>query len=291
MPRPRALLPSLLIAAICLILAAQRPDVVAQSAGFGLQFNGTNQYVTFGPALGLGASTFTLELWFKRTAAGVATSTGTGGVTNAIPLLTKGRGEAEGSNVDMNYFLGIDAASARLVADFEEGPSTGGTLGLNHPVTGNTAVQLNIWYHAAATYDGQTWKLYLNGVEDGTATLPVARPPRSDSIQHAGIGTAMTSTGAAAGFFAGVVDEARIWNVARSAAQIQSTRLQEVTSAPNLIGRWGMNEGSNTTLGDSSGSNVTGTLMNGAAWVAGIAFDTTPPVTPQNVSALSLIHI
>jgi len=285
MPRPRALVSSLLIAAICLILAAQRPGVVAQSAGFGLQFNGTNQYVTFGPAPGLGASTFTLELWFKRTAAGVATSTGTGGVTNAIPLLTKGRGEAEGSNVDMNYFLGVDASTARLVADFEEGPSAGGTLGLNHPITGTTVISNNIWYHAAATYDGQTWKLYLNGVEDGSLTLPAPRPPRFDSIQHGGIGTAMTSTGAAAGFFAGVVDEARVWNVARSAAQIQSTRLQEVTSAPNLIGRWGMNEGSGTSLTDSSGSNPNGTLTNGVTWVAGMTFDITPPVTPQNVSA------
>ena len=47
--------------------------------------------------------------------------------------------------------------------------------------------------------------------------------PRSDSIQHAGIGTAMTSTGVAAGFFQGTLDEVRIWNVARSAADIQAT--------------------------------------------------------------------
>ena len=75
-----------------------------------LQFNGTSQYVTFGAAPGLGASTFTLETWFKRTGAGVGTSTGCGGIASAIPLITKGRAEAESSNVDMNYFLGIDAA-------------------------------------------------------------------------------------------------------------------------------------------------------------------------------------
>ena len=80
-----------------------------------VSFNGTNQYVTFGPAPGLGASTLTLEAWFKRAGAGVATSTGSGGVT-AEPLLTKGRAEAEGSNVDMNYFLGIDGSRRVLVA-------------------------------------------------------------------------------------------------------------------------------------------------------------------------------
>src|SRR6266487_6192624 len=77
----------------------------AAPAGTALQFNGSSQYVTFGAAPGLGTSTFTLETWFKRTGAGVGTTTGSGGVT-AIPLVTKGRAEAEGSNVDMNYFLG-----------------------------------------------------------------------------------------------------------------------------------------------------------------------------------------
>lgn len=76
-----------------------------------LQFNGSSQYVTFGAAPGLGAATFTLETWFKRTGAGVGTSTGSGGIASAIPLVTKGRAEAEGSNVDMNYFLGIDTAT------------------------------------------------------------------------------------------------------------------------------------------------------------------------------------
>src|SRR6266498_3003988 len=176
----------------------------ADTAGTALQFNGSSQYVTFGAAPGLGAATFTLETWFKRTGAGVGITTGGGGIASAVPLVTKGRAEAEASNVDMNYFLGIDATTGKLVADFEEGPSTGGTLGLNHPVTGTTAIPINInlWHHAAVTYDGQTWKLYLDGVLDGTLTLPAARPPRSDSIQHAAPATAMNSTGVAAGFFA-----------------------------------------------------------------------------------------
>src|SRR2546428_2356758 len=62
---------------------------------------------TFGAAPGLGVSAFTLETWFMRTGTGTSTTTGTGGIADAIPLLTKGRAESEGSNVDMNYFLGI----------------------------------------------------------------------------------------------------------------------------------------------------------------------------------------
>ena len=182
-------------------------------------------------------------------------------------MLTKGRGQADGSNTDMNYFLGIDAASGRLVADFEEG--TGGTtLGLNHPITGTTVVTSNVWHHAAATYDG-TWRLYLDGVADGS--LAVSRPPRSDSIQHAALGSALTSTGAAAGFFAGVIDEARVWNVARSVAQIGATKDVELTTATSgLLGRWSLNEASGTTAANSAGTaNVNGTLVGSPTRVAG----------------------
>ena len=49
----------------------------------------------------------------------------------------------------------------------------------------------------------------------------------------------MTSTGAAAGFFDGTLDEARIWNVARSGAQILSGRDQQISTATGLVGRWG----------------------------------------------------
>ena len=62
----------------------------------------------------------------------------------------------------MNYILGVIPASGVLAADFEEG-ATGTSPGLNHPVTGRTAVTPNVWHHAAVTYDGANWQLYLDG--------------------------------------------------------------------------------------------------------------------------------
>lgn len=239
-----------------------------EAGTFGLSFDGVNDYVTFGPAPGLGAASFTLETWFKRTGAGATASTGTGGVT-AVPLVTKGRGEADGTSQDMNYFLGIRASDNVLVADFEEG-ATGTTPGLNHPVAGVTPILNNLWYHAAVTYDGATWRLYLNGVLE--TTLTIGQPPRADSIQHAALASALTSTGAAAGFFAGLLDEVRIWNYARSAADIAANRDVEIVAAPGLIGRWGLEEGTGTLAGDTSGSGINGTLVNGPLWVAGYPF-------------------
>jgi fibronectin type 3 domain-containing protein len=283
----RAVRRVLLGLAVAPVAALMLVDVAAGSPGsdLGLQFNGSNQYVTFGAAPNLGASTFTLEVWFKRTGAGIGTTTGTGGIGSAIPLVTKGRGEAERSNVDMNYFLGIDAATGVLVADFEEG-ATGADPGLNHPVSGTSVIANNTWYHAAATYDGQTWRLYLNGAEDGTVTLSAAVSPRLDSIQHAALATAMNSTGVAAGYFQGVLDEARIWNYARTQQQIMSALNTEITSAPGLLGRWGMNDGAGTVVGDSSGNGANGTAANAPSWVGGYPFN--PAQAPVGDYALDL---
>src|SRR6266540_460817 len=273
----------LAIAAMLLILL---PAQLGSSAPppTALQLNGSSQYVTFGAAPGLGAAQFTLETWFKRTGAGVGTSTGSGGIASAIPLVTKGRAEAEGTNVDMNYFLGIDATSGKLVADFEEGPGGAGPLGQNHPISGTTLVTSGFWHHAVATYDGTTWKLYLDGVLDGT--LAVGQPPRSDSIQHAALGTAMNSSGVAAGFFAGDLDEVRIWNYDRTGAQIRAARSSELASAAGLVGRFGMNEGSGTTVANSAGS-PNGSTVGSPTWITGYDFigDAAAPAAPANLAA------
>lgn len=236
----------------------------------GVDFGGSNAYVTFGPAPGLGAATFTIEAWFRRDGTGVTTATGTGGVT-AVPLVTKGRSQNDGSSADMNYFLGIASSGNVLVADFEEGAS-GANPGANHPISGVTPIQNTIWYHAAATYDGTKWQLFLNGVLE--RELTVGRPPRSDSIQHAAIGSALTSTGAAGGFFNGAIDEVRIWSLARTAQQIGDGMSREIGSAPGLLGRWGLNEITGTNVSDSSGGGINGTITStNWSWAQGAPFN------------------
>ena len=75
-----------------------------------------------------------------------------------------------------------------LVADFEEG-ATGGTPGLNHPVSGTTVIENGVWYHAAATYDGTTWRLTSTACSIGPRWSS-GNPARADSTQHAGLATA-----------------------------------------------------------------------------------------------------
>src|SRR5207249_60664 len=85
-------------------------------------------------------------------------------------------------------------------------------------------------------------------------------------IQHAALASALTSTGASAGFFNGSLDESRIWNYARTSAQILTGKDREIPTATGLLGRWSFNQfGGAFTTADSSGNNVTGT-MTGPNW-------------------------
>jgi hypothetical protein len=276
---------------VCTTDVCNGPNVAA------LSFDGANDYVTMGPAAGetaLGARNFTLEAWirYNGTTWGVVTNSGSGGVTG-VPLITKGRAEADGSNVDANYFLGI--VNGKLAADFEQfaaGGSPSFPAGQNRPACGTQVLPTDsLWHHVAVTYSTTLgWNFYVDGAQgtapDGTSCsiAPTAAPcttasqcpqnpgvePRYDSIQHFGIGTAMTSTGVADGFFAGSIDEVRVWNVARTQAEIQASMNQQLTAGTGLIGRWGLNEAAGTNAADSTTPAENGTLTNGPVWSTSI---------------------
>ena len=237
-------------------------SVIPAPASGGLYFDGIADHVGLGDAADLKLSTFTLETWFKRETPGVAANTG--GVV-AIPLIAKGRNQAEGTTLDMNYFLGIRQSDGVLVADFEGGPGT------NVPVAGSTVVPYGTWQHAACVFDGTQWRLYLNGNLEATLSAN-GIAPRADSIQHASIATAMNSSGLAEGAFGGFMDEVRIWNIARTAEEIRAACNFEMASATGLVARWAMSEGAGTTITSTAGNAAVGTVSGPATWTNGAVF-------------------
>ena len=84
-------------------------------------------------------------------------------------------------------------------------------------LTGNTTIPNGVWSHVAASYNLTTnvFTVYVNGVADGTATITGAAPAAdADSLRMA------------AGFnspYAGLMDEIRVWNIARTQSDIQLT--------------------------------------------------------------------
>ena len=239
-------------------------SVVPAAGSGGLYFDGLTDHVTMGDASELKLSTFTLETWFRRESGGIATTTGTGGVV-AIPLIAKGRNQADNSTLDTNWFLGIRESDGVLCADFE------GASGVNVPVTGITPVSTGVWQHAAATFDGTEWRLYLNGNLEGKRSAN-GLTPRADSIQHASIATAMNSNGLGEGAFGGFMDEVRIWNVSRSHAEIRQSINSEIATAGGLVARWAMTEGSGSTVTSTATAALAGSFGGLPVWTTGASF-------------------
>jgi len=135
-------------------------------------------------------------------------------------------------------------------------------------LSANTAYSLNTWHHVAVSVRAGQATFYLDGVGDGGGT---SGPAPVDTLDLR-IGAPHIGCGGSCGlreYFAGMIDDVRLWSVARSAAQVKQDMAQP-TSVPTdgLTGAWDFDEGAGTTVNDSSGNGATGTLVNGPVWVA-----------------------
>lgn len=159
---------------------------------------------------------------------------------------------------------------------------------------GNISINDGNWHHVAATYDGSSVKLYVDGALDAQAA-------KSGAI---GTGTNNVTIGYRPFFsfnrhFNGSIDEVRIWNVARTHCEIQQYRACEIPStATGLVANYHFNQGlaasANTlvTLSDAAGAN-TGTLVNFALtgttsnWVnpGGVTSGSSTPLSVSSVTA------
>ena len=99
-------------------------------------------------------------------------------------------------------------------------------------------IVLNTWYHIAATYDGSSVKLYVNGclVADSALTGTLIQNNLITAI-----GT--QSSNIVSEHFRGNIDEVRIWNVTRTQAQLLANMndLPNPTTQPGLLAYYKMN--------------------------------------------------
>jgi Domain of unknown function (DUF4347)/Concanavalin A-like lectin/glucanases superfamily/PA14 domain/RTX calcium-binding nonapeptide repeat (4 copies)/Calx-beta domain/WD40-like Beta Propeller Repeat len=115
----------------------------------------------------------------------------------------------------------------------------------------NKVLNADVWNQVATTFDGTDYKIFVNGVEVYSTTQYQGKKPISTS-QNILIGSDGKNN------FSGTIDEVRIWNKAKTQAEIQQNLLNiSVEQQEGLIGYWQF-EGN---LVDNSGNNNTANLV------------------------------
>ncbi|MDZ7261651.1 MAG: malectin domain-containing carbohydrate-binding protein, partial [candidate division KSB1 bacterium] len=151
------------------------------------------------------------------------------------------------------------------------------------------SISANVWTHVAFTFDNPSNKvrLFINGVEAGTGKTFTKDMPDTGAPIRIG----MRYTSAYPFPFDGLIDEVRIWNFARTAAEIQATMYKTLTGTETgLIGYWRFDEGSGQVANDGTSNGNHGQLgststgdVNDPAWVVSDA--PIPPLTLVRVNA------
>ena len=156
--------------------------------GNGLEFNGVNSWVTVADSNWLDLTTgMTLEAWIKPTV---------GGGWQTVLMKETATGH-----------------TFALYSDGTGGPGAHAQTSADVISNSGVPLPLNVWTHLAATYDGTTLRLFVNGVQASSRAMTGAMVASSLPLRIGGNSVWGEQ-------FAGVIDEVRIYNRALTAAEI-----------------------------------------------------------------------
>jgi hypothetical protein len=184
-------------------------------------FNGTSDYIDLPTLYSYSPTNFTLNAWIKLDRIGPRQM-----ILGKLSGWTSYTGN-----------IGFEVWGDHLAVDSLDAGST---------LDGNTILDINKWYQVTTTYDGSSFKVYLNGVLDGS--LSYNGGIGNNTVPWM-IGThAMYGTpgGYYSNFcFDGIIDNVRIYDRALSDVDIQKLYLNSENAPPTLspIGNKTINEG------------------------------------------------
>jgi hypothetical protein len=227
---------------------SQEPNFIgyAESA---LRFDDGSWHVDLGSGVQVG-ETFTQEAWLYPTNADnvQALLTDNGRDKNAAPSVWTYQGKA-------------------IRAGFGDGEKW-------YEFTTGHILTLDTWNHLAVTFNGDSYRVYVNGNErhrtsqvdvliDGVKQdepVPLAgKKPVGNGIRYFGEPNGSS--------FQGTLDEIRLWHRPRLQAEIQTDMRQRLTGLePGLAGYWRFDEASGETVYDQTEQAVNGTI-HGGEWI------------------------
>ena len=144
----------------------------------------------------------TAEVWFRTTSTGAGTLISKYGDTNAEKVFGVDLQAADGVRC-----YGRTASALRVVTSTVSGLRDGA------------------WHHAAATYDGAAWRLYIDGMQVGSLAIAGTLNPSTTGWR---VGSKVETPDV---LFVGDLDEAAVYPTALSATRIRRTSWP-VTTAP-----------------------------------------------------------
>src|SRR5215472_3864930 len=170
--------------------------------GKALSFNGSSALVTIPDAASLHLSTgMTLEAWVNPSTVNA----------NYRDVIYKGND---------NFYLEATSSNGSVP---DAGMIAGGSYA---DAFGTSSLPANTWSFLTETYDGSTLRLYVNG------TL-VASTAHTGTIATSTNPLQIGGDSLYGQYFAGLIDNVRVYNVALTAAQIQTDQATAVTSGPD----------------------------------------------------------
>jgi len=199
--------------------------------GGALQFDGTDDYVDCGnrASLNFGTGDFSLELWVKTT-------------DTAGFILHKGQ-----VGTKAYYITFTSDSSGKIEAKIIDDVPVAKTI------TSASAINDGSWRHIVVVFDrSANGQIYIDGSADGNPVDITAVGDTDNATYGLHLGRQRTAT---ANYFSGLIDEVRIYNRALSAEEV---RYHYNRGGP--VAHWKMDEGSGSTVYDSTDNNHDGTL-------------------------------
>lgn len=213
--------------------------------GQSLSFNGTTDKVSVSSATP--TNTFTYEAWVKTAETheiDPESNSGAGGVAGQKYVFGAGH---RSTNAGAGLSVGTNGISV-----YEHGDGYMPALAVYSGTLGSG------WNHVAVVYNNRVPTIYLNGTAVRTGVVSAR------STVYAPYEIALGSYGG----FNGQVDEVRIWNTARTAAQIRDNMYRELLSPASEAGLYAYLKFNNNVL-DSSANGNNGSVAGAPAYVAG----------------------
>jgi hypothetical protein len=213
----------------------QAASLGARSTNWALQFDGVDDYVRVEDIGNFDfTSTLTLEAWVKPNSVA-----GTGSFKGII----SGR-QSSNPNSTGGWIVNTNKDNSSKWALSICTPFC------NAAISPTGSLIVGEWAHIAATYDGSTIKIYQDGTLIGSTA-------QTGDVSY----STYLFIGAWGSAFNGIIDEVRVWNIARTQDEIQSTMNGSlIGDETGLVGYWTFDEGSGQITIDGTGLGQYGQL-------------------------------